>query len=320
MTREKNRIYFGGHFAIDTVIRFNQESTPALGGSVAYCSLSLREYVKDADIAIISNLGTVNFDNSLFDNFKGNSIDLKGIKRYPRKNTNFVLDYTNHSRTLTLKSKSPNLKFRDISKRHLENPPDAMVFVPLCNEISPHYIKRVIQAFPDSYFGMDLQGFIRSFDNKGKVLLIREKTLIRKLDKIIRILGDKLILKGSEEEMKFLTGLNDLDEIMNYFRKYRGIYIMTLGENGSLIVKEDKDIIRIPAYKPEKVEDETGAGDVYLSIFIYEFLNSDKSWQSIKKAGELASVAASFNVEKKGPWGFKSKERILERLNKNVII
>ncbi|MHA1725105.1 MAG: carbohydrate kinase family protein [Promethearchaeota archaeon] len=317
----KLKIIFTGHFAIDTVIRFNQEFSPTLGGSVAYCSLSLREYAKDVDISIISNLGMTNFDDKLLEEFgDGSGIDISGIKKFQKRNTNFVLDYRNHSRSLTLRSKSPNLKFKDIPKSHLEHPPDVVVFVPLCNEISLQYIRKFIRTFPNAYFGIDLQGFIRSFDAKGKVQLIREKRLLKKMDRIIRIIGDRLILKGSEEEIKFLTGLEDLNEIMNYFRKYKGLFIMTLGEKGSLIVKGNSEVMKIPAFKADKVEDETGAGDVYFAIFLYEFLNSDKSWESIKKAGMLASVAASFEVEKKGPRGFKPKEMVLERLKNNVII
>lgn len=320
MNEKRKRIYFSGHFAIDTVIRFNKESSPALGGSVAYCSLSLREYTKDVDIAIITNLGMANLDNSLLDKIRRDSIDLKGIKKSQKKNTNFVLDYKNHSRTLTLKSRSPNLKFKDIPKTYITNPPDAMVFVPLCNEISFQYIKKVVNAFPEAYFGMDLQGFIRSFDRGGKVLLIPERRLIRKLDKIIKLIGERLILKGSEEEMKFLTRLDEIEAIMNYFRKYEGLFIKTMGENGSIIVQGDKDLIKIPAYKADKVKDETGAGDVYLAIFLYEFLNSDRTWEAIKDAAVLASAAASYEVEKKGPQGFKSKEKVLERVKRKVII
>ncbi len=319
--KRKLKIFFAGHFAVDTVIRHNQEFSPSLGGSVAYCSLSLQKYANDVDIAIISNLGMVNFDDKLLEEFgNGSGIDISGIKKFQKRNTNFVLDYTNHSRSLTLRSKSPNLKFKDIPKSHIEHPPDALVFVPLCNEISLQYIRKAIRAFPNAYFGVDLQGFIRSFDTKGKVQLIREKRLLKKMDRIIRLIGERLILKGSEEEMKFLTGLKDLNEIMNYFRKYKGLFIMTLGEKGSLIVKGNNDVIKIPAFKADKVEDETGAGDVYFAIFLYEFLNSDKSWEAIKKAGMLASVAASFEVERKGPRGFKPRELVLERLKQNVII
>ena len=91
---------------------------------------------------------------------------------------------------------------------------------------------------------------------------------------------------------------------------------MTLGEKGSMIYKKGNPILKIPAFKPKKVSDETGAGDVYFSIFLYEFSNCDKSWDSIKKVGFLASAAASFLVEKKGPSGFVLKKDVLRRVKR----
>ena len=95
---------------------------------------------------------------------------------------------------------------------------------------------------------------------------------------------------------------------------------MTLGEAGSMIIKYGQDLLRIPAFKPNNVKDETGAGDVYLAIFMYEYINSDKSWKSVNNAAYLASAAASFLVEKPGPAGFKSKKKVIDRvMGKNYI-
>ncbi|MHA1508609.1 MAG: PfkB family carbohydrate kinase [Promethearchaeota archaeon] len=93
-----------------------------------------------------------------------------------------------------------------------------------------------------------------------------------------------------------------------------------MGEAGSLILKNGENILNIPAYKPKRVLDETGAGDVYLTIFLYELLNSDMTWEEIEKSAHLASAAASFLVEKKGPRGFEARKRILKRVaSKNYI-
>jgi len=133
-------LFFIGHFAVDNVIRFKRLSKPTLGGSVSYCSLALRAYTQSAKISIISHVGKINFDKSLFNIIRDKNIDLTGIKYSGVENTNFILDYFNHTRTLTLKSKSPNLVVSDIPLKYLDNPPDVIVLVPLCNEISYQYI------------------------------------------------------------------------------------------------------------------------------------------------------------------------------------
>jgi sugar/nucleoside kinase (ribokinase family) len=143
------------------------------------------------------------------------------------------------------------------------------------------------------------------------------------MKKIIDLIGDKLILKGSEEEMNLLAGeCDDFEKVMIHCNKYdnKGIYIMTLGENGSMLTKKGEEILNIPAFKPRRVVDETGAGDVYFSIFLYEFIHSDKSWQAVRNAAYLASSAASFLIEKKGPAGFETKKRVLKRVKKATYI
>ncbi|MDX1797302.1 MAG: PfkB family carbohydrate kinase [Candidatus Lokiarchaeia archaeon] len=316
-------IVFAGHFAIDNIIRFKRLNKPTLGGSVSYCSLALRNYAQDATIGIISHIGKLNFNNSLLDKIKNKKIDLKGIKYSQVKNTNFVLDYFDHARTLTLKSKSPDLNFKDLPVDYLNNPPDIFVLVPLCNEISYDYIIQILTIFPDVYIGIDLQGFIRKIDEDGKVVYVYDEFIISNIKKIINSIGDRLILKGSEEEMSILAEeCDDYGKIMLHCNKFEneGIYIMTLGEKGSMLTKRGEKVLNIPAFIPKKVVDETGAGDVYFSIFLYEFIHSDKSWISIEKAALLASAAASFLVEKKGPAGFVSKKAVLKRVRKKKYI
>jgi len=323
MSDQIKNIIFAGHFAIDNIIRFKHLSKASLGGSVCYCSLALRIYTQDVKIGIISHIGENNFNQSLLESVKKKNIDLKGVKHSNVENTNFVLDYFDHTRTLTLKSRSPDLKFKDIPQEYLTDPPDVIVLVPLCNEISFEYVSQISKKVPNVYIGIDLQGFIRNIDKQGKVSYHYNEKIISNIDRMINLIGDNLILKGSEEEIKLLVNeYKDSYRVMNKFEKYdtNGLFIMTLGEKGSLIYKKGYPVLKIPAFKPKKVNDETGAGDVYFSIFLYEFLHSDKSWDDIKKCAFLASAAASFLVEKKGPSGFGTKMNVLKRVSRKEYI
>ena len=316
-------ICFIGHLAVDSIVRFKQKRKPSLGGSVTFGSLSLKKYVNSVKIGIISNLGTLNFDKSLLRRFDDEDIDLRGVKSLKVANTKFLLDYSDHSRTLTLKSRSPNLIFEDIPDFYLSNPPQIIVLAPLCNEISYEYVSKILRKFPKAYFGIDLQGFIRNIDDSGKVSYIKEGSAIANITKIIKLIGDRLILKGSEIEMKLLSNQEDPNKIMEWFNLFNNeaIFIMTMGEAGSMIMKRGENLIKIPSYKPKRVLDETGAGDVYLAIFLYEFINSDITWKQIEEIGYTASAAASFLVEKKGPEGFETKKKVMKRVrSKNYLI
>ena len=318
----RKNVLFIGHHAIDTIIRFKQKRKPSLGGTVTFGALALKTYTNSTKISVISNVGLQNFNKSLLKHFNNKNIDFSGVKMFETDNTNFELNYSNHSRRLTLKSCSPRLKFEDIPEKILSNPPSILVLAPLCNEISLEYVSKVVNTFPNPYIGIDLQGFIRYIDDEGEVSYVRDEAIISNMIEIINLIGDRLILKGSEVEMKLLSNHKEPRKVMDYFKKFENeaIYIMTMGEAGSLILKDGENLLKIPAYKPKRVLDETGAGDVYLTIFLYELLNSDMTWKEIEKNAHLASAAASFLVEKNGPKGFETRKRVLKRVaSKNYI-
>ena len=321
--KDKNlSVIFIGHLAVDRILRFNKTFKPTLGGSVSYGSLALTKYQPKLKVGIITHIGNLGFNQKLLRKLEKNQIDLRGIKKSETQNTTFILDYLDHNRILTLKSRSPNLNIEDIPKSYLEKSPQIIVLVPLCNEISYEYIAKIIDLFPDTLIGIDLQGFIRKIDSKGVVSYTYDEDLISNMKDIINLIGNRLILKGSEIEMKLLSGCEDYHEIMNYFRNFKGnsIFIMTMGEQGSWLVKNGEKILKIPAFKPKRVKDETGAGDVYLAIFLLEYLLSDKSWNAVEKSGYIASAAASFLVEEKGTDGVQTKKKTMQRVQRKNYI
>lgn len=308
------KILFCGHFALDNIIRFSQERKQTLGGGVTYGSLALKTYSKEVWIGIISSLGSIDFEEQLLDEIHNKNIDLEGVTKYNTKNTNFVLNYYNNSRDLRLISKSPNLDFVNLPANYIELKPNGIILCPLCNEIDEDYIKSLKENLKDTYIAIDIQGFIRRIDDSGRIHLRKDDDFKEEISNIVELVDEMLILKGSEEEMQALSGIDDPTEAIKKLTVNNALTITTLGTNGSIISKIGKDIIKIPAYQSEQVVDETGAGDAYMSVFLYEFLKSSKDWESIKRAGHLASAAASFLIEGKGPKGFKSKEAVLERI------
>jgi len=318
----KTSIILIGHLAIDRTIRFKKRFKPSLGGSVSYGSLALTKYDPNLKIGIISHVGKLNFSPKLLNKLKHKQIDLSGIKWSNTSNTKFVLDYWNHNRILTLESKSPNLRFEDTPHSYLKNPPHAIMLVPICNEISYEYVVNVLDEFPNIIIGIDVQGFLRKIDNQGKISYIQDDKIISNMKKIIHLIGDRLVLKGSEIEMKLISGCEKYEDIMECFRDYNtnSIFIMTLGESGSYLVKNGEKLLKIPAFKPKRVKDETGAGDVYLAVFLREYIFSNKAWNEVEQCAYKASAAASFLVEEKGTHGIETKEKVLKRVQKKNYI
>lgn len=87
--------------------------------------------------------------------------------------------------------------------------------------------------------------------------------------------------------------------------------IVTRGELGSLVFTPD-DEINIPAVKPEKVMDPTGAGDSYRGGLISGMVHG----KSIEYCARMGSVCASFAVEIYGTQDYRfSAEEFNARLN-----
>lgn len=315
-TGKKSSILFIGHLAIDRIIRFKKNFKPSLGGSVSFGSLAISKYEKKYKVGIVSHIGNLNFNQKLLRKLEKANICLKGVKWSETYNTTFMLDYLDHNRTLTLESRSPDLNFEDIPEYYLENPPQIIVLVPLCNEISYDYIAKILELFPNALIGIDVQGFIRKVDAQGIISYTPDENLISNMKNIINMIGPRLILKGSEIEMQLISGRKEYHEIMDFFRNFNSnsIFIMTLGEQGSWLVRNTEKLLKVPAFKPKRVRDETGAGDVYLAIFLLEYLLSDKNWDSIKMCAYKASCAASFLIEEKGTNGVETKKKIMNRL------
>jgi adenosine kinase len=74
------------------------------------------------------------------------------------------------------------------------------------------------------------------------------------------------------------------------------------------------DEINIPAIKPRKVEDPTGAGDAYRGGLISGLIHG----KDIKECAKMGSVCASFAVECYGTQDYRfSPEAFEERLSRS---
>lgn len=117
------------------------------------------------------------------------------------------------------------------------------------------------------------------------------------------------ILISNDYELDLImkkTALDKKDLIMR-----AGTVIVTLGEKGSQVLTAAGEI-NIPAVKPRKVEDPTGAGDAYRGGLISGLIQG----KDIEECARMGSVCASFAVENYGTQDYRfSPEEFAERLN-----
>ena len=107
--------------------------------------------------------------------------------------------------------------------------------------------------------------------------------------------NDLNILIGNENEINQLMQKNNLIDSINELKKLNKLTIITRSENGSFAVLNN-EITNCESIKVEKVLDLTGAGDLFASGFLKEYL--DKS--NIKKCLQTGSELAAKIIQKIG--------------------
>jgi len=120
-------------------------------------------------------------------------------------------------------------------------------------------------------------------------------------DLLREIICNSSLIFMNDCEKKEIEKIFEISDITNLFEitKKLNCIVITQGiEPTDLIYKKNNEIIKnsIDVIRLKNVVDTTGAGDAYMSGFIYGFLNKD----TYENCAKIGSVTASFIIEKKG--------------------
>ena len=112
------------------------------------------------------------------------------------------------------------------------------------------------------------------------------------------------ILKISDNEIQFITGVEDYDEGIQIIRDRFQIPLvcLTLGKDGSRAYYKDIRV-EVPGFAQEHVVDTTGAGDTFCGSvlnYVLEHGIEDLSEENLKEMLTFANAAASLITTKKG--------------------
>ena len=172
-------------------------------------------------------------------------------------------------------------------------------------DIDEHYIKESKLIFLEGYLwdkGITEEMF-------KKVIYLAKKNHIkiamslsdifcvtRHREDFIKLLKDDLnILFGNENEINALTKKNNLFESIKELQELNKLIIITRSDKGSLAMLKG-EVINCDSVKVDKILDLTGAGDLFASGFLKEYL--DKS--DIKKCLQTGSELAAKIIQKIG--------------------
>lgn len=277
-----------GNLTIDEIQTDDSNPITAMGGTAMYASLAARE--RGIGVGIVSKVG-FDFPDEYVRRLRGVGINVDRLKRVPKTvTTRFSLRYRGETRALRLLGRCEDMGVSDVQEMRSR----ALHIGAVAGEVPTEMVRFLADRC--EILSIDLQGFTRSFDNRG---LVRLKEGID-----MGALDPAAIVKCSREELLAATGEERIVRAARIV-KNRGpdTLLVTMGPRGSLLFHGDR-CHEIPAYEPEKIVDVTGAGDVFVGSFIAEFLKGrDLLW-----CASIASSSSSLTLERRGVWlGSKSE-------------
>ena len=304
-------LIFTGHFAIDHKIIRGKEIR-GLGGTVTFGSLATAIFNPKLRIGIISTVGK-DFKPEYRQFIETHGVDTSGISTVGEISTHYTLDYVDGGRTLYLSGRAPDLNVQQIPKPYFNT--KCVMLGPIAGEISNEFIFKFLErAGGNIIVGMDAQGFIRNFAEDGKVLECSMSKKCENIYSLIDELDENLVFKASDTEAAAITGKQDPYQATEELCRNKAVIAVTRGPKGSLVKVQGHDILKIPAFKPREVVDETGAGDAYMAGFLAQYIAGGREIRNLAKCGIVGSAAASFLIEEPGPRGFGSQDQIFARI------
>jgi hypothetical protein len=159
----------------------------------------------------------------------------------------------------------------------------------------------LIGAFPNALLGITPQGWLRQWDEQGRVSpqpCTISPDLLRAANAVVLSPED---VGGDREQIDF-------------FRQHAPVCVLTIGRDGA-IVYQGRNEVRVPSFQANEL-DPTGAGDVFATAFFIRLYETRDAVQ----AARFANAAASFVIEGPGASHIPSRTQVEWRLRHGGVV
>ncbi|MFQ6094655.1 MAG: carbohydrate kinase family protein [Candidatus Bathyarchaeia archaeon] len=273
-------IYFIGHISVDRVENVNGVRVQP-GGAALYAAVAAK--------TLFSNVRLV---SAVSKNYKFVDVLKPFLSRYIRfskmPSTEFHIKYNERWEARYLKAEHGAGSRISISKRTLEGlgPEDMVHFSPIRPRRAQKMVDGIKRSSPKTCISVNtwIDYIVKSKTNKRILREMAEKV-------------DFFILNDSEAKT-----LAETDSLSTAIRLLKArMLVVTLGELGAIISREDGEIQMVPALNhPVKgVVDTTGSGDTWCGAFVAAY----KLTNDLMKSVTVASIISSIKCTN---WGFTS--------------
>ena len=283
----------------EDIIRTPPDNVENFIGGVPIYAASVAKALGEP-IGIVSKVGT-DFHVKNLKVINSLEADLTGFKITGSGSMKFENIYAESGkRTQNVLSISDNITFEDIPKQYFNSP--CIHLGPVFNEINEELITRVTDTF--DFVSLDGQGFTRSKKENSKKVVHQTWVDYKEFLPLLNV------LKVDDLELKGLIGTKSLkDATEKALTTGLELLIITRAHKGAIIYHKDERF-DIPAV-PTTVVDATGAGDTFITAFLFEYQKTKDCYYS----GLIAAAAASFKISFSGPIPNYTRDDILAKLH-----
>lgn len=297
--------------------RFSIKKAPeiSLGGGILYGGLAAATFDSEKQICMVSKVNEM-FDINSYHILSKQTFKDNLILHRCQFTTQYELDYTLEDRKLRLIQSATPFQFSEIPKLFWDT--RVLLLTPIAREFTPSFLNHLCSHLKSTVLvGFDLQGVLREFDENGIISLNCNPEIQSPIIDLCRTVKERMFLKMDFYEALAFSQTSSLEETFSFLQNLPVHSFVTLGLQGLYYINPTGQIQFFEPILPSTIQDETGAGDTFLSIFLMELLTlqdemneSNISQKMIFQAIKVGATAASFLVEKSGPEGFVSRTTI----------
>ncbi len=248
---------------------------PVIGGTASYSSLTAQ--------ALGRRVGIVTACDACLDSHELDSIPIAGLRS--QESTIFENIQTPQGRVQRIHKRAPGLDLSLIPD-HWRNP--AIVHLaPVANEVDPG----LVRAFPDSLIGLTPQGWMRAWDEQGKVRFSDWPEA-------------NFVMQKADAAVLSIEDVHGEESYIENFASYIRVLAVTEGAQGARIYWNG-DVRRFRPPHMHEIEP-TGAGDIFAAAFFSRLSTTRDPWE----AGRFATQLAAFSVTRPGLNGIPTQDEI----------
>ena len=162
------------------------------------------------------------------------------------------------------------------------------------NDVDINAVKKSEVLFLEGYLwdeGEPRKAFEKAINNANKVAMSLSDLFCveRHKSHFLNLVKQKLdITFANEQEIISLIGAKKIDEVIQFSKKIKKLVVVTRGEKGALAI-DNEEVFECSADKNIKIKDLTGAGDLFASGFLDNYLKGKTINESLEKGTLMSS-------------------------------